>query len=58
MNGQKWYHSNYCKNVLPHTKTAGHDKNDRTNSRTICQQNRIAFSKMEEWYLGVTPFTC
>ncbi len=43
MNGQKWYHSN-CKNVLPHTKMAGCDKNDRTNGRTICQQNRIAFS--------------
>jgi hypothetical protein len=43
MNEQKWYHSN-CKNVLSHTKMAGHDKNDRTNSRTICQQNRIAFS--------------
>jgi hypothetical protein len=39
----KWYHSN-CKNILPHTKMAGRDKNDRTNSRTICQQNRIAFS--------------
>jgi hypothetical protein len=23
---------------------AGRDKNDRTNSRTFCQQNRIAFS--------------
>ncbi len=33
-----------CKNVLPHTKMAGRDKNDWTNSRTICQQNRIAFS--------------
>ncbi len=43
MNGQKWYHSN-CKNILPHTKMAGRDKNDRTNGRTICQQNRIAFS--------------
>jgi hypothetical protein len=26
MNGQKWYYSN-CKNVLPHTKMAGRDKN-------------------------------
>ncbi len=32
-------------NVLPHTKMAGRDKNGRTNSRTICQQNRIAFSQ-------------
>ena len=32
--------------ILPHTKMAGRDKNDRTNSRTICQQNRIAFSPL------------
>jgi hypothetical protein len=43
MNGIKKIDSN-CKNVLPHTKMAGRDKNDRTNSRTFCQQNRIAFS--------------
>jgi hypothetical protein len=41
----KWYHSN-CKNVLPHPKMAGRDKNGRINSRTNCQQNRIAFSPM------------
>lgn len=46
MNGQKWCHSN-CENVLPHTKMAGRDKNDRTNSRTFCQQNRIAFSPVQ-----------
>jgi hypothetical protein len=40
----KEYHSN-CKNVLPHTEMAGRDKNDITNGRTICQQNRIAFSQ-------------
>ena len=44
MNGIKKIDSN-CKNVLPHTKMAGRDKNDRTNSRTFCQQNRIAFSQ-------------
>jgi hypothetical protein len=43
MNGIKKIDSN-CENVLPHTKMAGRDKNDRTNSRTFCQQNRIAFS--------------
>jgi hypothetical protein len=53
MNWQKWYHSN-CKNVLPHTKMAGCDKNYRTNSRTICQQNRIAFFHM---YGGVVMLT-
>ena len=44
MNGIKKIDSN-CENVLPHTKMAGRDKNDRTNSRTFCQQNRIAFSR-------------
>jgi hypothetical protein len=44
MNGIKKIDSN-CENVLPHTKMAGRDKNDRTNSRTFCQQNRIAFSQ-------------
>ncbi len=51
----KWYHSN-CKNVLPHTKMAGRDKNDRTNSRTICQQNRIAFSRPTQFDTGPTCY--
>ncbi len=52
----KWYHSNF-KNVLPHTKMAGRDKNDRTNSRTICQQNRIAFSLLETLFCGRKQFS-
>ncbi len=49
----KWYHSN-CKNVLPHTKMAGCDKNGRTNSRTDCQQPRIAFSCLTRQEFGLT----
>jgi hypothetical protein len=32
---------------------AGRDKNGRTNSRTICQQNRIAFSRLTDTLQGI-----
>ena len=40
----------------PIQKMTGRDKNGRANSRTICQQNRIAFTNYIKVYQ--TPFIC
>ncbi len=41
-----------CQNVLPHTKWQNAAKAGRTNSRTNCQQNKIAISR--GWAYGFT----
>jgi hypothetical protein len=45
MNGQNGT-IQIARTFCPIQKMAGHDKNGRTNSRTSCQQNRIAFSPL------------